>query len=115
MSRSCEYVPGVSPSPVTRLPRLPPDSVTRSTVAGVDRGNLTQPPSSGPAIALVLNHTSCAVIHTCEYCAGVLPVTDTLVRVEQPARAQHKPPSATASATGMWFMRAIRHPGYKGG
>src|SRR3979490_2199457 len=110
MSRSCESVPGVSRSPGTGLARLLPDSVTRSAVAGVDRGNLTQPPSSGPAIALVLNHTSCAVIHTCEYFAGVLQVTDTSVRVEQPTTAQHRPATETTSATGVRFMVPIPVP-----
>src|SRR5260370_41273106 len=80
-----------------RLPRLPPDSVTRSTVAGVDRRNFAQPPWSGPAVALVWNHTSWAVIQTCAYCAGVLPVTDTSVRVEQAASAQHRPAIQAAS------------------
>jgi hypothetical protein len=36
-----------------------------------------------------------------------LPVTDTSVRVEQPATAQHKPPIETASATGIRFMESM--------
>ena len=70
---------------VIRLPKLPLESVTRSTVAGLDRGNFTQPESSGPAVALALNHTACAVMYTCEYWPGTLPVAETLVREEQPA------------------------------
>jgi hypothetical protein len=37
----------------------------------------------------------------------VLPVTDTSVRVEQPATAQHKPAIETASATGIRFMETM--------
>src|ERR1700729_567873 len=86
--------------PVTMLPRLPPLSATRSTVAGVESGNFSQPPSSGPAMALVLNQSSCVVIHTCEYCAGVLAVTDISVRAEQPAREQARPADATIKPAG---------------
>src|SRR5262245_35460888 len=87
------------------LPRLPPFSATRSTVLGVDRENLSHPPSSGPAVPLALNHTACTVIHTCEYCAGVLPASDTSDLVPQPASAPPSPPMAAMSATcRRWFM-----------
>src|SRR5580658_3332308 len=82
------------------LPRLPPPSATRSMVVGVDSGNFAQPLSSGPAVALELNHSSCVVIHTCEYCAGVLPVSDTSVLDEQPTSRQAVPARAAASAAG---------------
>ena len=55
-------------------------------MVGVDRGNFAQPLSSGPAVALLLNHSSWVVIHTCEYCGGVLPVSDTSVRAEHAAK-----------------------------
>src|SRR5690349_5024024 len=84
------------------LPRLPPFTATRSTVLGVDRTCLSQPLSSGPAVPLSLNHTSCIVSHTCEYCAGVLPVSDMSVLAPQPAS---RPPAAARSATcRRWFM-----------
>src|SRR5215469_13401451 len=83
---------------VARVPRLPPFTATRSTVLGFDSENFVQPPSSTPAVELVLNHTSCTVIHTCEYCAGVLPVADTSVRVEQPPSRHNALPSAAKSA-----------------
>src|SRR4029077_21024258 len=84
--------------PLARLPRLPPFCATRSTVLGVDRGNLAQPPSSGPAVALLLNHTSCTVTHTWEYRAGALPVSDTSVFVEQAASTPPNPQTAARSA-----------------
>src|SRR6516165_4032538 len=87
------------------LPRLPPFSATRSTVLGVDRENLSQPPSSGPAVPLVLNHTACTVTHTCEYCAGVLPVSDTSDLVPHPTSKPPSPEAAAMSATcRRWFM-----------
>src|SRR5215472_18530224 len=87
------------------LPRLPPFSATRSTVLGVDRENLAQPPSSGPAVPLVLNHTACTVTHTCEYCAGVLPVSDASDLVPQPTSSPPPPKVAAMSATcRRWFM-----------
>ena len=69
---------------------MPPSSATRSTVVGVERGNFVQPESSGPAVALLLNHTAWVVIYTCEYCAGALPVCDTSVREEHPASRAHR-------------------------
>ena len=86
--------------PVTMLPRVPPFCPTRSTVAGVESGNLRQPLSSGPAVALALTHISWVVIHTCEYCAGVLPVSDTSVRAEQPAKRQARPVRVAPSPAG---------------
>src|SRR5258708_34315953 len=101
MKRSCEYEPGASFRSVTRLAKFPRVSVTRSTVTGVDSGNFFQPASSGPALALALNHTACAVTYTCVYSAGLLPVADRLVRVEQPA-------SAAVSAASDRASRAVR-------
>src|ERR1700724_4407209 len=88
MIRSCEYVAGTTFSPVTMLLRLPLLTATRSMVVGVESGNFAQPPSSGPAVALLLNHSSWVVTHTCEYCGGVLPVSDTSVRAEHAASRQ---------------------------
>ena len=67
ISRICEYVPARSFRSVASVPREPSWSATRSTVVGVDSGNCCQPESSGPAVALLLNHTACAVMYTCEY------------------------------------------------
>jgi hypothetical protein len=64
-----------------------PTEAARSTVTGVLSGNLIQSVSSGPAVALVLNQISWTDTKTCEYCAGTLPVADTLVLGEHPARA----------------------------
>src|SRR5262249_16877077 len=53
---------------------------------------------------LVLNHTSCTVTYTCEYCAGVLPVSDTSVLAEQAASRAHNEGSAMSAADGRYFM-----------
>src|SRR5215469_2736537 len=87
------------------LPRLPPFCATRSTVLGVESGYLFQPLSSGPAVALPLNHTSCTVTHTCEYCGGVLPVSDTSVLVEQPPSSPDPARTASSAACRRWFMQ----------
>src|SRR5215469_1421001 len=105
MRRTCDQVPARTRRPLSMLPRLPPFSATRSTVLGVDRENFSQPPSSGPAVPLVLNHTACTVTHTCEYCAGVLPVSDTSDLVPQPTSSPPTPKVAAMSATcRRWFM-----------
>src|SRR5215469_8517541 len=91
-------------SPPAMRPKLPPFCATRSTVLGVFNGNFRHPPSSGPAVELVLNHTSCTVTYTCEYCAGVLPVSDTSVLAEQAASRAHNEGSAMSAADGRYFM-----------
>src|SRR5262249_32705079 len=88
------YVPGARRRSLAISPRVPFDSVTRSTVTGFFSGNLAQPESSGLALALVLNHTSCVVMYKCVNWNGVLAVAETFVRAAQPANA-----AQTASAT----------------
>src|SRR5215469_4503733 len=104
ISRTCEYVPASIRSPLAMLARLAPFCATRSTVLGVDSGNFDQPPSSGPAVALVLNQTSWNVTNTCEYCEGVLPVSDTSVLAEQAASRMHNAGGATSAAERGFFM-----------
>src|SRR5215472_446014 len=88
-------------SPLVISPRLSAFRATRSRVLGVESVNFRQPPSSVPAVELLLNQTSDTVIHTCEYCAGVLPVSDTSVRAEHAARRrQTRLPSEAGSAAG---------------
>jgi len=55
---------------------------------------------AAPAAALLLNHSSWVVTHTCEYCGGVLPVSDTSVRAEHAASRQTSSTSGPESADG---------------
>jgi hypothetical protein len=80
-----------------------PTELARSIVTGVPSGNLFHAVSSGPAVALVLNQISLTETKVCEYCAGTLPVADTLVLDEQATR----PPVAISRQPIHGFQRFL--------